>query len=235
MIISVCIPCHIDHIPELKRTIIDLVKQTRKPDEIIVFIKPLPRQETDKIRDEITTVFNEYNKNDENTRLDLLFDDQTSSMGFAKSRCIEFATGELVMTMDCDDRVHRQKIEIIERLFEENENYDVLVHNYINNNIESLSRAIDLFSLIIKKCKNHPRGCGLDPEGGGNVHHAHASFRRKTTLDKDEIYFEEGNKNFGADDSIILSKLVDMGCGVYFIDYPLIIFDRKLSKWKAKK
>ena len=229
MIISVCIPCHKAHIPQLKQIIEDLLRQTRKPNEIIAYIKPIKKNEIINVNKEVTEVFNSCNNKDNKTSLTLLFSHQHSSMGFAKNRCLERAVGDIIITADCDDRIHTQKVEIVENFFKKNEDCDALAHSYVNNNDKILEENIKAKDLTYVRCYDDKNSYGILSKCRTPIHHAHASFK-KTVFNK--FKFDESQENFGKDDSLMLKQLVNKNYNVYLVKSPLVVFDTNLSEWK---
>jgi len=213
MKISVCIPCHINDFEDLKKLIINLNSQSRKPDEVIIFIKPVNKNFLD-------------NKNlflDKEINYQIITDSKYSTMGYGKNRCIEKATGDIICLMDSDDTVHFSKIEFVEKFMKNNLNCDIMVHGYHYNDIDALNNLkINLEDESYSACHADPKTLGITTSCGSELHHAHASFRRDVIKNN---MFPEENIAYRIDDSVMLKLLLKKNYNIFFSKHKFISFN----------
>lgn len=106
--ISLIIPCIPEHLNSLESILNDYATGSEKPDETIISLS-----NTQKLRDNL---FIDYIKQKFNQLLPRFKIIQTSELlnrADNRNKAIKYATGDLITFSDADDRVHKQRIEII--------------------------------------------------------------------------------------------------------------------------
>jgi len=214
MKISVCIPCHVNDFSDLKNLILDLNSQSRKPDEVIIFIKPVSDSF---LEDKNLTLDNEI-------QYKFLTENKYSTMAYAKNRCIEEATGDIICLMDSDDTLDEKKVEFVENFMKEHDHCDIMVHGYFYNNKNSVrAQSVNIQDLTYEECLPDPNALGIMSTSGQELHHAHSSFRRKVLL---ENSFPEKDSAYRIDDSVFLKMLLKKGFNILFSKHKLISFNK---------
>lgn len=214
MKLSVCIPCHVDHFHHLKDIISDLNNQTRPPDEIIIYIKPINKNHNLDLNFNVKSC----------TNLIFIEDENYTTMAYSKNRCAEKSTGDLILFMDCDDRINIHKLEFVERFFLKNNDCDVLVHGYYINDLSHLKDSIDMNNMSYEICIDDENTLGVKNNIGVELHHAHSSFRRDSFI---KCKYPEKDSAYRADDSILLKHMVKKQYNIYFTNNKLISFTIK--------
>lgn len=123
--ISLIIPCIPEHLNSLESILNDYATGSEKPDETIISLS-----NTQKLRDNL---FIDYIKQKFNQLLPRFKIIQTSELlnrADNRNKAIKYATGDLITFSDADDRVHKQRIEIIKYFFN-NHNIDFLLHSFV--------------------------------------------------------------------------------------------------------
>jgi glycosyltransferase involved in cell wall biosynthesis len=213
MSISVVIPCHIKDINCISNILTDLNNQTRKPDEILIFIKPVNDGK----------LFDYFRKFiDKDIKLDIITNIENTTIGYSKNRCIEKSNFDIICAMDADDRVHPQKLEIIDLIFSKMVECDVVVHNYVINDTSHFSNLFDLEKIDIEKCYTDNIFWGVLTETHPKIHHAHCSVRKKVF---EKYSFEESWEKLGMDDSLFLNTICKNEYCIYSVNFPLISFE----------
>jgi glycosyltransferase involved in cell wall biosynthesis len=214
MKISVCIPCHVNDFSDLKNLILDLNSQSRKPDEVIIFIKPVSDSF---LEDKNLTLDNEI-------QYKFLTENKYSTMAYAKNRCIEEATGDIICLMDSDDTLDEKKVEFVENFMKEHDRCDIMVHGYFYNDKNSVrTQSVDVQDLTYEECLPDPNALGIMSTSKQELHHAHSSFRRKVLL---ENSFPEKDSAYRIDDSVFLKMLLKKGFNILFSKHKLISFNK---------
>ena len=139
--ISLIIPCIPEHLESLENILNDYATGTIKPDETIISLS-----NTQKMRDNI---YIDYLKQKFNKILPCFNIIQTTELlnrADNRNKAIEYSNGDLVTFSDADDRVHKQRIEIIKYFFN-NHDIDCLLHSFV------------LKQCLLNKNKDHCQYC----------------------------------------------------------------------------
>ena len=211
MKISVCIPCHVNNVECVEDILNDLSGQTVKPDEVIVFVKPVP-PDFELPGEQVALM----SSNDIN--LVLLTSENQSTMGEAKNRCSEKASGDILCFMDCDDRVHPQKIECVHRFFDSEGNDSVFLHSYTRNDIDHFHDdllAKQGYELVFSS------GGITKVESGAPIHFAHSSMPRKIV---ERFPFDESGASFRKDDLLQIEAIISGGLEAWFLNKHLVSY-----------
>ena len=116
MKISVFIPCVQEHYQFIPALIRRYQLNTRVPDEIVVFVSGVKNK----------IEINNY----ENVKY-FIVSEKRVHQGEARQWALNLCLGDIVSYQDADDTPHRQRIEIIERIFHDND-IVCLTHSYYN-------------------------------------------------------------------------------------------------------
>lgn len=130
----------------------------------------------------------------------------------AKARNIgaKFATRKLIMFHDVDDLPHPQKFQITEMVFNNDPSLDYLVHAYsMEGGIEKRNYFQESLKLDYGLMR-HPTTMGLASSTGMPVHNSHITFHKKI-FDKNQLQFDESNKAFRMEDSLLTQKIYAQG------------------------
>jgi len=254
MKISVCIPCIYDKHRLLKDILYDFVNQTKKPHEIIVLLKPT---------DAPASFYNNlYNTMLDTNIITFIAENKNSTIGYAKNRCVEKTSCDVVCMADSDDRIHYKKLEYVEEFFRNTEDADGLVHRYFGglnwssypdvqivdpkqSMLDLREEKIDIEKFELEECaiREHPDSIFKDTASGGyqNVgkttgnlldFHNAHCSFRKSIFES--IRFDESWDNFGADDSIFIKGLIKEKHKVYYTPERLIYFNQLTYYQKIK-
>lgn len=125
MKVSVFIPCTMKHFKYIKFLVSRYLLGTRKPDEIVLFLSgaqgtilfPVIKGIKTHVTSEIVLA------------------------GPARQMALELCSGDVVVYQDADDIPHPQRIEIIERMFQENDIVH-LTHQYVFIGKESMPQKV---------------------------------------------------------------------------------------------
>ena len=209
MKLSVCIPCHINHADHLKNILSDLSIQTKKPHEIVIFLKPF-----------LSSNLNFLHGQFDETELKIITSCEESTMGFAKNKCAEQSSGDILCFMDADDRIHPQKLEFVEKIFT-SQTCDAMIHNYSMNNVSIFNKTLD--NPLIGNCFDHVTGTGVDNDLDIPLHFAHCSVKKDVYLLNK---FNENWDSYRADDAYFVKSLCKKGYSVKCVDLKLISFTK---------
>lgn len=210
MKISVVSPCHKNDIYCLPDFFSDLGKQSRLPDEVVVYIQPID-----------TVEFNPYDYISKDVDVKIITSTEPSIMGYNKNRAIENSTGDILCLMDIDDRIHRDKLKIVENFFSLYSSTDILVHSFKMNDSSVLDRVYDLEvvdsrDMIYISSDSYKVSSPSYP-----LHCAHSSIKRSVWT---ETPFREDRKYYRKDDNQFLLDNYLIGKTIKTIDYTLINF-----------
>lgn len=210
MKISVVSPCHVNDAYCLKDFFTDLGKQSRLPDEVIVYMQPLRGID-----------FNPYQYISETVNVNIITSEIPSVMGYNKNRAIENTNGDVICLMDIDDRIHSDKLKIVESFFKSNAECDVLLHSYKQNDMSILSNKHSNENEYIKlEYENINKGYGvINPKYP--LHYAHCSIKRNVW---EEFKFKESDEFFRRDDSQFIKDCYLKNKNIYCLDLELINF-----------
>lgn len=210
MKISVVSPCHVNDIYCLSDFFSDLGKQSRLPDEVVVYIQPLKGIK-----------FNPYKYISESVSVQIITSEIPTVMGYNKNRAIEWTSGDIICLMDIDDRIHSDKLKIVENFFKSNQECDVLLHSYKQNDISILDNEYSDTTHYDKlEYENIHLGYGT-ANPTYPLHYAHCSIKRNVW---DEFKFKEGDEFFRRDDSQFIKECYLKDKNIYCLDLELINF-----------
>jgi len=218
MQISVVIPCHVKDLPDLKESILDWTKQSVKPKEIVVFLKPV----------ESNFQHGLYDLDLKGIEINVLLHNGETTRGFAKNRAIENCSSELICMADADDRIHPQKLEFVKKTFEKNENCDIVLHYFSYNDISHFDKMFDSNFTVFKHDKCLEGGWnGLNELDYYNmhypIHNAHNSFKKKLF---ENHKYDESQEACGSDDSIFNKDACLKKLNLFVVPYNLVSFNR---------
>lgn len=126
--VSVIVPCAAEHVSKLAGLLVNLRRQTRKPDEVVIAVSGCERSNVPK--------FNIPNMPGYTFDVVVVHDRNKAWAGANRNRAAAAAQGGLLICQDADDLSHPQRIEITASLFEKYE-IDHLMHFFYYLNSES--------------------------------------------------------------------------------------------------
>lgn len=120
---TIVIPCAKYHLWILDRTLTSIISGTRIPDEVIIAVSPIEADSQHEIIERLQGKFGKF------FRLVIIKESRKLLHAEARNFPIKFIQGGLVLYHDADDTQHPQRIEIVQRFFNE---YDIvhLCHSY---------------------------------------------------------------------------------------------------------
>ena len=148
-----------------------------------------------------------------------------------RNRAIKVANSDYIMIADGDDLVHNRKLEICVKIFKQNPNIQLLLHNYdiFSTDWESDKKLIfnendskSQIKQIHEKEPNHTNLIGEFP-----LHHAHVMFKRSIWP---TIQYNEDVRYARREDGKFCQDILDKLGNVYAIDLPLIGFLIEMTK-----
>jgi glycosyltransferase involved in cell wall biosynthesis len=186
--ISLCIPCIPKHIPFLYELLDSAVKQTRLPDEIIIFISEYTDEDAQNLENLLISKYDCLNICIGNTI-------NKQFAGPNRNEALKLSNCSIISFMDADDIMHPRRIELIHNTFS-TFNINCVLHHY-SNKIQNLN-----CNEILK--------INLTYEFNLDIQHGHPSFRREIFFDKNnKIILEYGNEP-RAQDVALLCKYADI-------------------------
>lgn len=210
MKISVVSPCHVSDTYCLPDFFNDLGKQSRLPDEVVVYIQPMNGID-----------FNPYQYISESVNVQIITSETPTVMGYNKNRAIEHTSGDIVCLMDIDDRIHSDKLKIVENFFKSNQECDVLLHSYRKNDMSILANEYTDASNFTKlEYENIHSGYGVI-KPTYPLHYAHCSINKSVW---NEFKFKESDEFFRRDDSQFIKDCYLKNKNIYCLDLELINF-----------
>lgn len=193
MKISLCITSYDKDVHLVNNLLPFIHRQTRKPDEIILFCSGL----------------SELNINHKYVKV--ITESERVMQSRARNICYSLSSGDIVIFFDVDDFPHAQKIELTEYIFN-NYKPDFFVHNYSNTMLD-LNYHIEIQSSIVKDNLGIDSQCTNIICEDYSVHHAHIAVNRRVFED---ISFNEDPKYYRKEDGLFCQDLIRSGYrGIY--------------------
>ncbi len=134
--VSVLIPCSECHAKFLPNLMEDLSNQSRIPDEVVISLSSVGKVPTELLAEISSTIYP--------FELILVTTSWRKSAGENRNLAFEASSGELLIFQDADDRPHHQRVEILERCYEEFE-CDYMIHRWFPEDVakERFQRSED--------------------------------------------------------------------------------------------
>jgi len=131
MKISLCVPVTYRHTSFIPVILKNIETFSEMPDEVVFSISEVNTQEK---QDLLKKIFSEIN-----SQLKLVIDISSSKKlaGANRNMCINNATNDILIFQDVDDITHPNRISIIKKAFQENEDMVHLTHSYEPVNLSS--------------------------------------------------------------------------------------------------
>ena len=127
MKISVFIPCAMRHLKYINSVVSSYMNGTRVPDEIVIFVSGM----------------NTYIRLPYFEKVSYCFVPERVLAGPARQKALFLCTGDVVMYQDADDLPARERVEVVERYFNERDIVH-LTHSYIFMNKERFQRPREI-------------------------------------------------------------------------------------------
>jgi len=190
--LGVAIPCYHGHINILKNLLDSIEKQTRKPDMVVVSCSS--SNDTPYTQDQYS--------------FPLKIITNPNKMNTAQNRNIaaSILDTDIISFIDADDQMHFQRLEIIEKVFEND--IVMLIHSFITG-FDKPDIKYDNIVFDINKLGIDPCGwmiCHLDnPQN--NIHNGHVSIHKKIF---NLIKYNESPEWCAKEDSLFNSEIIKM-------------------------
>ena len=161
--VSVCIPCIPIHMQYLEGCLTSILRQTTLPEEVVL------------VTSESNPFIKKYIKETLHPFKHLLnirykFFTEERSAAFNRNEAIKIATGDLIVSMDADDYMYPQKIDLIKEIFSKHPDTIGLFHYFLENTIpcsEDNPAKIVLDESLLEKYYFNQK-----------IHFGHATFKR---------------------------------------------------------
>tara|TARA_Y100000389_G_C17460760_1_gene521478 strand:- start:2383 stop:3288 length:906 start_codon:yes stop_codon:yes gene_type:complete len=142
--ISLIIPCIPEHLNSLEKILNDYISGTKFPDQTIISLS-----NTEKMRKNNTFIDYLYNKfGSILPDFTIILTEKLLNRADNRNKGIEYAKGDIITFSDADDRVHKQRIEIISYFFQKYD-IDCLLHSFALKNCE-LNKSNDYHCIYCK-------------------------------------------------------------------------------------
>ena len=161
MRVGVAIPCFIKHIPQCLTLLNSLELQTRKPDEVIVSCSSTTEFPMKQYSFPVRIIITEKKQN------------ASTNRNIAASNL----TTDIICFFDADDEMHPQRLEIIERSFE---NTDIILHSFFEESEKNYNYPYiaSNYSVIRNQLSRAPSGC-ITLDDIQRIHHGQVSVTRQ--------------------------------------------------------
>ena len=213
MSVSIVIPSYLGHLKYLNRLLLNISLFTVKPKEVIIAISSMNQQSQMYLR----KLLLQY----KNLQFIVVATSKRRNAAENRNKGIEKATGKYIMTIDCDDLVNIQKLEICRNIMEENSKINMLLTNYITfqKKYDIRGKLTDPYQNIYP-CKVSDNGFHLDSiPSGKDLHHAH-KFIKKNIIKN--CKYDETKYYERLEDTELCNRIFKKYGGVYTIDNKLI-------------
>lgn len=197
MKIGVAVPCYIGHVKQLLNLLDSLEKQTVLPDKVVVSSSSTEKLEI-------------HNKYSFPIAIITCVDKKTAAenRNIAASYLLDM---DYITFFDADDIMHPQRIEILHKVFYENQT-DVILHNFYYDT--ELSKPEDLPKIEHIEIRNNmlipaPSGCvthvyGYD-DSVDRIHHGQVSIKKELFY---KVTFPEEDEFLSREDCIFCNRLL---------------------------
>lgn len=201
--ISLCIPCVPKHIPFLYDLLDSVCKQTRKPDEVIIFISEYGDDDASALQSLLRSSYKYLYITVGNTP-------NKQYAGPNRNSASKLSKGSIISFIDADDILHPLRIQAIHGVFS-TFNINCILHHYSHtelkiNTYDNLTISLRyLFTL--------------------DIHHGHPSFRRDVLFNSNGEHILEYGNEPRAQDVVLLCKYANIyPCDIIIIKAPLSIY-----------
>jgi glycosyltransferase involved in cell wall biosynthesis len=199
MKISLVIPCYINHINNLINLLESLEFQTRPPDEVIISCSST--NDFIVLREYVFPVKMYIHKEKKNA---------AENRNIAASKIKEDT--DIICFFDADDKMHPQRIELLEYIF--NKGVGIILHNFASSeiNINDFMKSrknIEDYGVVYDNLIQSPSGCAYHKIVYDNmpisIHHSQVSIRRELFY---KVKFQEDISCQGSEDSLFCGDLL---------------------------
>ena len=162
MRVGVAIPCFIGHIPQCLTLLDSIENQTRKPDEVVVSCSSTTEFPTKQYSYPVRIITTEKKQN------------ASTNRNIAASNL----TTDIICFFDADDKMHPQRLEIIEHSFE---NTDIILHSFFEEAEKNCNYPhIDMsnYCIIRNQLSRAPSGC-ITLDNIQRIHHGQVSITQQ--------------------------------------------------------
>ena len=156
--------------------------------------------------------------------------------GKSRNNAALVSTAELISFIDADDKMHPERLEVIQGAFRENENLTLLLHGFVEDANES---GWELESMLSSKsyakvgkeeiCKSELRS-RHQPNLDLLVHHAHVTVRREMF---ENFRYDESPARYRIEDSVFIREVLAAACSRRDIN-DLLVLEAPLSMYRRK-
>lgn len=207
--LSLCITCcDLDYLL-IYDLLSELREQTECPDEIIISCSGIDGAKL------VLPEFIEINK--QRVPIKAIHNPSRILQSEARNRAARSSCCDLVCFFDVDDFPHCKKIEVCKNSFKED--IDAFLHSYISTGeFPEFDGSSIKLEIISKKDAN---SSNLLSDNSDPIHHAHITVRRGIL---DKTSFREGSEFYRREDGLFCQDILDNGCKIGFINFPLIFY-----------
>ena len=161
---------------------------------------------------------------------------QVKVQGESRNNAALISTAELISFIDADDRMHPERLEVIQRAFKDNANLTMLLHGFVedsnDNGWESESMlSTESYAVAGKEeiCESERRS-RHQPNLDLLVHHAHVTLRREMF---NVFKYDESKASHRIEDSLFIREVVAAACARREVN-DLLVLKAPLSMYRRK-
>ena len=189
--IGVAIPCYHGHVTILTNLLDSIEKQTRKPDMVVVSCSGVQSVHQQKYSYPLKIIMT------------------PDKLNTAQNRNIaaSMLDTDIISFIDADDQMHFQRLEIIEKAFEND--IVIFLHNYTDG-FDKPDIKYDNIVFDINKLEINPWGYGarhIERPMDDIIHNGHSSISKKVF---DSVQFNESPSCHGKEDSVFNADVMRM-------------------------
>jgi glycosyltransferase involved in cell wall biosynthesis len=212
--IGVAIPCYKFHIPFLKRCLDSIEAQTVKPQEVIVACSSSESSDIP---------HSTYNYS---FTLRILPRPERRNAAENRNYAASFLTTDIISFFDADDEMHPQRLEAIQRAFQQQSGLDIAIHQFwIDEEVNKPFQHYETFDFRPQTLQRSPTGCAVyAPDWRQRITHGHVSVSR---IAYGRIQFKEDPGNERREDAMFCGDVLAMnGCQNVYIAHSLCKYYR---------
>ena len=155
--------------------------------------------------------------------------------GKSRNNAALVSTAELISFVDADDKMHPERLEVIQGAFRGNENLTLLLHGFVEDENasgwDSESMLSKMYTTVGKEeiCESEIRS-RRQPNLDLLVHHAHVTVRRELF---EKFRYDESPARHRIEDSVFVREVVAAACSRREVN-DLLVLKAPLSMYRRK-